>query len=156
MPVNQEIQAVFQFRLNLITPTRFEMSKGFTQDVLITLCLWLTFLETSHLKSIMKWQICGHSYDDSHLRSWSFFQLINVAVLSHKIRLQVVLQWKGLLYSKITKLSKRLVFGLCDFFMFSLKCKLIWLTSTHRLQGSPQLIDSDLFGWKKTEIWNRY
>ena len=39
MPVNQEIQAVFQFRLNLITPTRFEMSKGCVQDVLIKLCL---------------------------------------------------------------------------------------------------------------------
>ena len=119
MPVNQEIQAVFQFRLYLITPTRFEMSKGFTQDVLIKLCLWLTFLETSHLKGIMKWPICGHSYDHSHLRSWSFFQLIIVAVLSHKIRLQVVLQWKGLLYSKITKLSKRFVFELCDFSVFT-------------------------------------
>ena len=154
---NQEIQAAFYFQRNLITPTRFEMSKSlYTGCSDQIMSIWLTFLETSHMESIVKWSICSHCCNYTHLRSWLFFHLINVAVLSHKIRLQVLLQWKGLLYSNITKLSKHFVFQLCDFFMFSLICMLIELAFTHLSLGSPQLGGSNLFSWKKTETWNRY
>ena len=43
--------------------------------------------------------------------------------------------------------QKRFVLGLCDFLCFQQYAN--WLTSTHLLLGSPHLVGSGLFSWKK-------